>query len=84
MAQILFFVLNALWWIIIIDSVLSWVMPPDKIPRSLTTQITDPLYAPFRSVLKPERMGGFDFSPLIVLFIIWLARELLERRVYGG
>ena len=83
MVQLLMFAFDALWWLIIIDSVLSWVMPVDKFPRSLTTQITEPLYAPFRALLKPERMGGFDVSPLIVLFIIWLARQLVYRQAAG-
>lgn len=80
MLGLLLFLLNALWWLIIIDAVLSWVMPADQFPRSLTTQITDPLYAPFRALLKPERTGGFDVSPLLVMFIIWLVRELVRRQ----
>ena len=83
MLGLLMFVLKALYWLIIIDAVLSWVMPADKFPRSLTTQITEPLYAPFRALLRPERMGGFDISPLLVLFILWLVQQLVYRTLAG-
>jgi YggT family protein len=79
MLGLLLFVLDALWWIIVIDAVLSWVMPQDKFPRSLTTQITDPLYSPIRSVLSPEKTGGFDVSPLAILFMIWLAKHFVAQ-----
>jgi uncharacterized protein YggT (Ycf19 family) len=75
----LLFALDALWWLIVIDSLLSWVMPPDRFPRSLTTQITDPLYAPIRAVLRPERTGGLDLSPLLLLFLIIVAQSMLSR-----
>jgi uncharacterized protein YggT (Ycf19 family) len=55
---------------------------PDKsqFPRNLTSQITDPLYAPLRAVLRPERSGGLDFSPLIVLLLLsFMERMLLSR-----
>lgn len=84
MLEVLMFVVNALRWLIIIDAVLSWVMPVDKFPRSWTTQITEPLYAPFRTLLKPERTGGFDVSPLVVLFLLWLVQQLVYRAQAGA
>jgi YggT family protein len=76
---ILIMILEALWWLIIIDAVLSWVMPPDRMPRSLTTQLTDPLYAPIRAILRPERTGGFDMSPILVMFVIYVLKSLLQQ-----
>ena len=76
---ILILILEALWWLIIIDAVLSWVMPPDRFPRTLTTQLTDPLYAPIRAILRPERTGGFDMSPILVMFAIYVAKSLLQQ-----
>jgi YggT family protein len=76
---ILIMILEALWWLIIIDALLSWVMPPDRFPRSLTGQLTDPLYAPIRKVLRPERTGGFDMSPIVVMFAIYVAKSLLQQ-----
>jgi YggT family protein len=76
---ILIMILEALWWLIIIDAVLSWVMPPDRMPRSLTTQLTDPLYAPIRAILRPERTGGFDMSPILVMFAIYVLKSILQQ-----
>ena len=84
MLGLLMFVLKALYWLIIADAVLSWIMPAEKFPRSLTTQITQPLYAPFRALLKPDRTGGLDLSPLLVLFLLWLVQELVHRQLAGG
>ena len=76
---ILFLLLDVLLWLIIIDAVLSWVMPVDRFPRSFTTQITEPLYAPIRMILKPERTGGFDLSPLLMIFLIHFMQSMLHR-----
>ena len=60
--------LNVVSVIIIVDAVLSWVQSPESFPRSLTGQLTAPLYAPIRGVLGAP--GGMDFSPLILLVIL--------------
>jgi len=72
-------VLTALKWLIFIDVILSWLMPPEKFPRTLTTQITDPLYAPIRAVLRPDRTAGIDFSPLLILLLIHLMENMLRK-----
>lgn len=84
MISLIFLILTALQWLIIIDAVLSWVMPAEKFPRSFTIQITDPLYAPIRAILSPQRTGGIDLSPLAVLLLIHVMRSMLERAVSDG
>jgi YggT family protein len=80
MASVLFTIVTGLKWLILIDAVLSWVMPDrERFPRSLTTQITEPLYAPIRALLKPERTGGLDLSPMVVLFILYAMESMLRR-----
>jgi YggT family protein len=70
--------LQVLEIVLIADAVLSWVLPnKEQFPRSLTSQITDPLCAPFRKLLGGDRMGGFDFSPLIVLIVLQIMRGML-------
>ena len=83
MMSLLLLILTALKWLIIVDALLSWTMPPDRFPRSLTSQITDPLYAPIRAVLKPERMGGLDLSPIVVFALIWVMEHMLRSAVAG-
>jgi uncharacterized protein YggT (Ycf19 family) len=78
---ILMLVLTGLKWLIFADVILSWLMPPEKFPRSLTTQITDPLYAPIRAVLRPDRTAGIDFSPLLILLLIHLMENMLRSKL---
>jgi len=82
MLSFIAFILQALQLVIFADVILSWVMPDrESFPRSLTSQITDPLYAPIRAVLKPERSGGLDFSPMIVLLLLqFMGRMLAQHR----
>ncbi|MFT5685502.1 MAG: YggT family protein [Myxococcota bacterium] len=68
MIPIIAMLLNVVSGVIIVDAVLSWIQAPSAFPRSLTTQLTTPLYAPIRGVLGTK--GGMDFSPLILLVLI--------------
>ena len=79
MAPILMLILSALKYLIFADVILSWVMPDaTRFPRKLTTQITDPLYAPLRALLRPERTGGLDLSPMIVLLLLQAMESMLR------
>lgn len=80
--QFLLFALEILWWIIIVDAVLSWVQQPHQSPRKLLAQVTAPLYAPFRAILSPEKTGGFDLSPILVLILIRIARSALAGQAF--
>jgi uncharacterized protein YggT (Ycf19 family) len=74
-------ILYALEILIVVDAILSFVMPDStKFPRNITTQITDPLYAPIRAILRPERIG-LDVSPMVVLVLIQVMRNMLLRAV---
>ena len=42
----------------------------------VVSQITEPVMAPIRRMLPP--FGGLDFSPMVVIIILWLIREVLE------
>ena len=76
--------LNVLWWIIVVQAILSILISFNVINthndfmRSFLTaldRITEPLYRPIRRIL-PD-FGGIDFSPLIVLLLIQVLRMLL-------
>jgi YggT family protein len=81
---ILDLLLKVLTWIIIIQAILSWLVAFNVINtyndlvRSLLNaldRITEPLYRPVRRIL-PD-FGGIDFSPLVVLLLIYVLRILL-------
>lgn len=59
-----------LYWLLILFSILmSWVQPQQHSPlTSLLSELTEPLLAPARRLIKP--IGGLDLSPIPVLFII--------------
>lgn len=77
LASILLMILNVAWWIIIVQAVMSWLINFDVINLrqrlvytiwSSLNRITEPFYAPIRSILPP--MGGLDLSPLVLLIAI--------------
>lgn len=79
MEMLLILAVKALTWLIILDVILSWVMPDEtKFPRNLTREITTPLYAPIQKILNPQRTGGFDLSPLIILILLNVMESMLR------
>ena len=75
--DIVHIILNAVWWLIIVQAVLSWLVAFNVISfrnetfRSIWAaleRITDPLYRPIRKIL-PD-FGALDLSPMVVLVLI--------------
>lgn len=71
--------LNVVWWIIIIQAILSWLIAFNVINTHNDTvrtiwealkRMTEPLYRPIRRIL-PD-FGALDLSPLVVLLILFL------------
>lgn len=67
-------IVNLVWWIIIIQAVMSWLISFNviNIRQPLVYQIwsglnrlTEPLYRPLRNILP--NMGGLDITPIVVL-----------------
>ena len=82
--QIAIMLLSVLWWIIIVQAILSWLLAFNVLNfnspavRSISTaldRLTAPLYRPIRKLL-PD-FGGLDFSPMVVLLIILVLQKLL-------
>jgi YggT family protein len=83
--QVLLILLTVLWWIIIIQMVLSWLVAfnvintQNDLVRGLMRgldRLTEPLYRPIRRIL-PD-FGGLDFSPMVVIIGIWIVERLLQ------
>ena len=78
------FLLGVLGIVIFVQVVLSWLIVFNVINthndfvrnflRALD-YITEPLYRPIRKIL-PD-FGGLDFSPILVLLVIWALQRLL-------
>jgi YggT family protein len=76
--------LTVLWWIIIIQAILSWLLafnvlnvssPAVRQIALALEKLTAPLYRPIRRIM-PD-FGGIDFSPMVVLLIILVLQKLL-------
>ena len=67
--------------------ILSFIIPlsgarPHPIVVSINTmvnQVTEPILGPIRRNLPS--FGGFDFSPMAVLIVIWLLREVVVSKI---
>ena len=76
--------LDILWWVIIIQVVLSWLLVFNVLNAHsggvrnfivALDRITAPLYRPIRRLL-PD-FGGLDFSPFVILILIQVIKKLL-------
>jgi YggT family protein len=77
--NIIEWVLDIAWWVIVIQFILSWLVyfrvinvhsPQVRSFILAIDRLTEPLYRPIRRVL-PD-FGGLDFSPMVVLLVITL------------
>lgn len=70
-------ILSAYMWVIIGRAIISWVNadPYNPIVRFLY-EITEPLLARIRRLVPPLG-GGLDFSPMILIIIIFFLRSFI-------
>ena len=87
LAKIIDLVLTLYMWIIIAQAIISWVNPDpyNPIVRFLY-RVTEPVLAPIRRWL-PMRGMGVDFSPIIVILVIYflqwfLVKTMIQAAVY--
>jgi len=82
--DVVIILLKVVWWIIVIQMILSWLVAFNVINtyndfvRGLMRgldRITEPVYRPIRKIL-PD-FGGLDFSPMVVLLILWILNQVL-------
>lgn len=86
LAKVLDLVLTLYLWIIIARAVLSWVNPDPYNPIvRFIHSVTEPLLTRIRSRL-PLYFGGFDFTPLLILAVIYFLKAFLVESLYrfGG
>ncbi len=81
-AGVLDIVLTIYMWIVIIAALISWVNPDpyNPIVRFLYS-VTEPVFAMVRRVLPLPPMG-IDFSPLIVVIIIFFCQQFLVKTLH--
>ena len=80
----LIFVIDILWWIMIIHIVMSWLIQfqvlnaYQPLVRQIwqgLTAVLEPIYRPVRNLLP--RTGGLDFTPLFVFVGLIFLRQFI-------
>ncbi len=88
--QILYLILNVVWFIIIAHVIMSWLINFNVLNyrQPLVGQIWDglnrllePVYGRIRRILPP--MGGLDLAPLIALLIVAALRIIIANNAYA-
>lgn len=87
--DVVLLVLHLYTYIIIATAILSWLLAFDvinfrnELVRSVwnfVNALTEPLLRPIRSVLP--NLGGIDVSPIILLLLLFLVEDVIQRYVY--
>ncbi len=88
--DILRILLNVVWWIIVVQAILSWLIAFNVINThndfvrqiwGALDRMTEPMYRPIRRIL-PD-FGGLDLSPLVVLVGLAIADRILVEIQYS-
>ena len=76
-ANVLNFVLLFFMWIVIARAILSWVNPDPYNPIvRFIHNVTEPVLYQVRKKI-PINLGGIDFSPIIVILVIYFLRDFV-------
>ena len=84
--QVLMFLLMVYFWIVTLTVLMSWLVAlntantRNRYVYKLCLWLnyaTIPVVRIVRKFVPP--MGGFDFTPMVIIFVIWILMEGLER-----
>jgi len=64
--------LDLMFWLIIIQIILSWISPGHNPNTAIFHQMASPILAPFQKLVPS--IGGFDLSPIIAILTIKLTQ----------
>lgn len=87
--DIVMLVLQLYSYVIIAAAILSWLLAFDVVNfrndlvRSVwnfINALTEPLLRPIRGILP--NLGGIDVSPIILLLLLFLVEDIIQRYVY--
>ncbi len=83
LAHILDWLLMALQVALILRVIFSWANadPYNGLVRAIGA-VTEPLLAPFRKLLPPWKLHGWDLSPVCAFLCLWFLQLFLVRTLY--
>jgi YggT family protein len=73
--EIIYWLSRGLTFIIFADIIVSYFLSPYHPVRMALDRIVQPMLAPIRRIMPPS--GMFDFSPFVLVIVIWLIERLL-------
>lgn len=79
-AQILNLILTALYWLVLVRALISWVNPDPFNPIvQVLNQITEPILDPIRRILPPTPL---DFSPIVAFLLIYAVKSFVVASLF--
>src|SRR3989344_7442417 len=82
-AMVLGYLIEVLWWLVIIRALLSWVNPDPSNPIvRFIEKSTEWLLAPFRQLIPTYRIG-IDVSPIIALLFLYFLKLFVVQTLLG-
>jgi len=79
-ANLVHLVIRVLILVIVVQALLSWVMDLDHPVRQFVDRLVNPFLEPIRRLMPPTSRG-VDFSPLVLILILYLLDFLLTRLI---
>ncbi len=70
-------IFTVLTYFIVIYSLLTFFLDPFHPVRRTMAKIAEPMLLPIRKLIPP--LGGFDISPIILIFIIQILGSIIVR-----
>lgn len=64
-----------IYWIVLINFILQFFLPPYHETREMFNRLIRPMLDPIRRLVPST--GGLDFSPMILLILVYLIKNLL-------
>jgi YggT family protein len=87
--DVILLVLQLYTYVIVIAAILSWLVAFNviNVHNDLVRSIWNALIAVTEPVLRPIRqltpnLGGIDISPVILLLLIFLIEDIIQRYIY--
>ena len=80
LAQFVQIIVQIYIFVIVVDVVLSYILPPYHRVREFLDSLVNPLLMPIRRVVPP--IGMLDLSPLVLLLLVQLVGSLLSTLLF--
>ncbi len=74
--EVLIRMAQILSWLVVINAIMSFFLPPFNTIRQTFDRFLEPLISPIRQRVPPA--GMFDFSPLILWFILQILIQVMR------